>query len=245
MKAQEKRVQEIKKRFSQGFADVDVTEIKKNLDKYVGSDSSYYREAGQSYKKLLSLKKEIETGVSDDSFKKTLSDNDIEKKWNEYGSVLEKCNNQIKAFKNESSGITKPFNQLDAVTASNRTLTWSVNNMGIDVQIENDGLTNLPTDIEAYYHNCTMFGKKPAIKLHHNSNGVDPSYDVFLYYTGNDFAGTTFINGNLTYCRLTMKNMSDTSTWEYTETEMPVNITDEHINTLIDKKLGVIENGTY
>lgn len=114
MKAQEKRVQEIKKRFSQGFADVDVTEIKKNLDKYVGSDSSYYREAGQSYKKLLSLKKEIETGVSDDSFKKTLSDNDIEKKWNEYGSVLEKCNNQIKAFKNESSGITKPFNQFFA-----------------------------------------------------------------------------------------------------------------------------------
>lgn len=42
-----------------------------------------------------------------------------------------------------------------------------------------------------------------------------------------------------------MEDMSDTSTWEYTETEMPVNITDEHINTLIDKKLGVIENGTY
>ena len=128
MKAQEKRIQEIKRRFSQGFVDVDITGIKKTLDKYNGTGSSFYKGAEQSYKRLLSLKKEIETGVSDDSFKKTLSDSDIEKRWNEYGSVFEKCNNQIKAFKNESSGITKPFNQLDAVTASNRTLTWLKNN---------------------------------------------------------------------------------------------------------------------
>ena len=128
MKAQEKRIQEIKRRFSQGFVDVDITGIKKTLDRYNGTDSSFYKDAEQSYKRLLSLKKEIETGVSDDSFKKTLSDSDIEKRWNEYGSVFEKCNNQIKAFKNESSGITKPFNQLDAVTASNRTLTWLKNN---------------------------------------------------------------------------------------------------------------------
>lgn len=101
------------------------------------------------------------------------------------------------------------------------TVTWSVNNMGIDVQIENDTLTHLPTDIDTYIQNCELFGKNPAIKLHHNQNGVNPSYDVFLYYTGNDFAGTTFINGNLTYCRLTMKDMSDTSTWDYTETEIP------------------------
>lgn len=101
------------------------------------------------------------------------------------------------------------------------TVTWSVNNMDIDVQIENDALTNLPTDIDTYIQNCELFGKNPAIKLHHNSNGVNPSYDVVLYYTGNDFAGTTFINGNLTYCRLTMKDMSDTSTWDYTETEIP------------------------
>ena len=101
------------------------------------------------------------------------------------------------------------------------TVTWSVNNMDIDVQIENDILTNLPTNINVYCQSCREFGKNPAIKLHHDSNGVNPSYDVFLYYTGNDFAGTTFINGNLTYCRLTMKNMSDTSTWDYTETEIP------------------------
>ena len=102
------------------------------------------------------------------------------------------------------------------------TVTWGVNNMDvIIVQIKNDELTHLPTDIDTYYNNCKLFGKIPAIKLHHNSNGVDPSYDVLLYDTGNDFAGTTFINGNLTYCRLTMKNMSDTSTWDYTETEIP------------------------
>ena len=102
------------------------------------------------------------------------------------------------------------------------TVTWSVNNMDIDVQIENDFLTNLPTDIDTYCQFCQAFGKHPAIKLCvRKTNGIDLSYDVFLYYTGNDFAGTTFINGNLTYCRLTMKDMLDTSTWDYTETEIP------------------------
>ena len=102
------------------------------------------------------------------------------------------------------------------------TVTWSVNNMDIDVQIENDFITNLPTDIDTYCQFCQEFGRNPAIELRvRKTKGIDLSYDVFLYYTGNDFAGTTFINGNLTYCRLTMKDMSDTSTWEYTETEIP------------------------
>lgn len=101
------------------------------------------------------------------------------------------------------------------------TITWSVNNMDIHVQIVNDALTHLPTDIDAYCQTCRQFGKNPAIELRvRKTNGIDLSYDVFLYYTGNDFAGTTFINGNLTYCRLTMKDMSDTSTWDYTETEI-------------------------
>lgn len=102
------------------------------------------------------------------------------------------------------------------------TVTWSVNNMDIDVQIENDLLTNLPTDIDTYCQCCQEFGRNPAIKLCvRKTNGVNLNYDVFLYYTGNDFAGTTFINGSLMYCRLTMKDMSDTSTWDYTETEIP------------------------
>lgn len=102
------------------------------------------------------------------------------------------------------------------------TVTWSVNNMDIDVQITNDELTNSPTNINSYRLSCQNFGRNPAIKLCvRKTNGMDVSYDVLLYYTGNDFAGTTFINGNLTYCRLTMKDMSDTSTWDYTETEIP------------------------
>lgn len=101
------------------------------------------------------------------------------------------------------------------------TVTWSVNNMDIDVQITNDELTNSPTNINSYRLSCQNFGRNPAIKLCvRKTNGMDVSYDVLLYYTGNDFAGTTFINGNLTYCRLTMKDMSDTSTWDYTETEI-------------------------
>lgn len=114
------------------------------------------------------------------------------------------------------------------------TITWSVNNMDIHVQIVNDALTNLTTDIDAYCQTCRQFGKNPAIELRvRKTNGIDLSYDVFLYYTGNDFAGTTFINGSLTYCRLTMKDMSDTSTWEYTETEIPelYASTTEHIST--------------
>lgn len=98
----------------------------------------------------------------------------------------------------------------------------SVDYVDINVSIDNGTLTNLPINIDEYCSNCAAAGQIPAIELHvRKTNGVDLSYDVLLYYTGNDFAGTTFINGNLTYCRLTMKDMSDTSTWEYTETEIP------------------------
>lgn len=125
-------------------------------------------------------------------------------------------------------------------------VTWSVNNMDIDVRIRDNTLSKLPIDMERYIEACQLVGKNPVIRLFvEKTNGIDLSYNVFLYLTGDGFAGTTFINGNLTYCRLTMEIMTDTSTWDYTETEMPVNTTDEHINTLIDKKLGVIENGTY
>lgn len=98
----------------------------------------------------------------------------------------------------------------------------SVDYVDINVSIDNGTLTNLPINIDEYCSNCAAVGQIPAIELHvRKTNGVDLSYDVLLYYTGNDFAGTTFINGNLTYCRLTMKDISDTSTWDYTETEIP------------------------
>lgn len=98
----------------------------------------------------------------------------------------------------------------------------SVDYVDINVSIDNGTLTNLPINIDEYCSDCAAVGQIPAIELHvRKTNGVDLSYDVLLYYTGNDFAGTTFINGNLTYCRLTMKDISDTSTWDYTETEIP------------------------
>ena len=121
-------------------------------------------------------------------------------------------------------------------------VTWSVNNMDINVQIENDELTNQPIDIDTYCSNCQLFGRIPAIKLHvEKTNGVDLRYDVVLYDTGNDFAGTTFINGNLTYCRLTMENMSDTSTWDYTETEIPNWKVYNNISTSIFDNFGVYD----
>lgn len=121
---QAKKAEQIKKRISQGFADVDVSSIKKSLDKYNGSKSSYLKEAEESYKKLISLKKELSTGISDDDFKRTLSDKDIIKRAEQYSQVLEKCKNQIKTLANESSGINKPFNKLDAIADGNKTLNW-------------------------------------------------------------------------------------------------------------------------
>lgn len=128
MLTQAKKAEEIRKRVSQGFTDVDTSAIKKSLNKYVGLDSNTLREAEASYSKLISLQKELKTGISDDSFKKTLSDKDVISRAEQYIQVLEKCKNQIKVLSNESGSISKPFNQLDAVVAGNKTLTWLNNN---------------------------------------------------------------------------------------------------------------------
>lgn len=123
-----KKAQEIQKRVSQGFLDVEVSGLKKNIGKYSGIDSDYLREAEASLKKLSSLQKELKTGISDDGLERTLSDKDIVSKYNSYLDVLEKAQNQAKVLNNEISKISKPFNQLDAETASNKTLTWLKNN---------------------------------------------------------------------------------------------------------------------
>lgn len=128
MLTQAKKAEEIRKRVSQGFTDVDTSAIKKSLNKYVGLDSNTLREAEASYSKLISLQKELKTGISDDSFKKTLSDKDVISRAEQYIQVLEKCKNQIKVLSNESGSISKPFNQLDTVVAGNKTLTWLNNN---------------------------------------------------------------------------------------------------------------------
>ena len=144
-------------------------------------------------------------------------------------------------------GITKNF-EVVLICIPSIVVVTDVNT-DVNLHINRDMLSGLPIDnIYEYYDKCTLLGQIPVIMLEHYVKGTDGyllKYRNTLYLTGDDFAGITTINGNLTYCRLIMEDMSDTSTWEYTETEMPVNITDEHINTLIDKKLGVIENGTY
>lgn len=118
----------------------------------------------------------------------------------------------------------------------------------VNLHISRNMLSGLPIDFYEYYSKCALLGQIPVIMLEHYVKGTDGyllKYRNTLYLTGDDFAGITTINGKLTYCHLITKDLSDTSTWDYTETEIPVNTTDEHINTLIDKKLGVIENGTY
>ena len=55
MLTQAKKAEEIRKRVSQGFTDVDTSAIKKSLNKYVGLDSNTLREAEASYSKLISL----------------------------------------------------------------------------------------------------------------------------------------------------------------------------------------------
>lgn len=128
MLAQSKKSEEIRKKVSQGFTDVDTSAIRKSLNKYIGLDSNTLKEAEASYSKLISLQKELKTGISDDSFKKTLSDKDIISRAEQYDDILVKCKNQVKVLGNELSSLSKPFSQIDAVTASNKTLTWLKNN---------------------------------------------------------------------------------------------------------------------
>ena len=123
----QQQVQNIQKRVSQGFIDVDVSNIQKNLKKYAGVDSSALKEVENSYQRLISLQKELQTGMSSGTGTK-LSDSEFVDKYNQFSDVLQKCQNQMKVLANEASGIAKPFNSLDAITASNKTLTWLNNN---------------------------------------------------------------------------------------------------------------------
>ena len=128
IKKQEEQVKTIKKRMAQGFSDVDTSSIRKSLNKYTGLDSNTLKEAEASYSKLISLQKELKTGISDDGFGRTLSDKSMISKWDQYNDVLEKCRNQIKVLGNEFSSISKPFSQMDAIAAGNKTLSWLKNN---------------------------------------------------------------------------------------------------------------------
>lgn len=122
------KVAQIQKRISQGFLDVEISGVRKSLDKYAGTNNDNLKFAEESYKKLISLHKELKTGISNDGFNKTLSDKDILSKYKQYTDIYEKIKNQTKLLANETAKIPKPFSILDATTASNKTLTWLNNN---------------------------------------------------------------------------------------------------------------------
>ena len=123
----QQQVQNIQKRVSQGFLDVDVSNVQKNLKKYAGVDSSTLKEVENSYQRLINLQKELQTGMNNGTGTK-LSDTEFVDKYNQFSDVLQKCQNQMKVLSNEASGLARPFNSLDAITASNKTLTWLNNN---------------------------------------------------------------------------------------------------------------------
>lgn len=123
----QQQVQNIQKRVSQGFLDVDVSNVQKNLKKYAGVDSSTLKEVENSYQRLINLQKELQTGMNNGTGTK-LSDTEFVDKYSQFSDVLQKCQNQMKVLSNEASGLAKPFNSLDAITASNKTLTWLNNN---------------------------------------------------------------------------------------------------------------------
>ena len=122
------KASEVQKRVSQKFLDVESSSIKNTLTKYSGTNSSEYKALESSYSKLISLQKELKTGISDDGFDKTLSNKEMVSKYQQFYEVLTKCKNEMKLLSNESSSFAKPFNTIDATTASNKTLTWLKNN---------------------------------------------------------------------------------------------------------------------
>ena len=54
----QQQMQNIQKRVSQGFLDVGISNVQKNLKKYAGVDSSTHKEVENAYQRLISLQKE-------------------------------------------------------------------------------------------------------------------------------------------------------------------------------------------
>lgn len=123
---QSDKIAQIQKKISQGSLDVESSNIKKSINKYSGIDSENLRNVENYYKKLSSLQKELKSGF--DSNGKELSGNDFLSKYDSYVDVLQKAKNEIKILSNEFGVLSKPFSSLDAITASNKTLTWLKNN---------------------------------------------------------------------------------------------------------------------
>lgn len=128
VKAETKEFEKIQKQISQKTLEVGSSSIKKTLDRYSGTESKSYNNLKNSYEKLISLQKELTSGLSDDGLNRTLSNKEMISKFDQFHDVLKKCNNEVKILSNETSGIPKAFNSSDAITAGNKTLTWLKNN---------------------------------------------------------------------------------------------------------------------
>lgn len=135
VKAETKEFEKIQKQISQKTLEVGSSSIKKTLDRYSGTESKSYNNLKNSYEKLISLQKELTSGLSDDGLNRTLSNKEMISKFEQFHDVLKKCNNEVKILSNETSGIPKAFNSSDAITAGNKTLTWLKNNSKAASQI--------------------------------------------------------------------------------------------------------------
>ena len=128
VKAETKEFEKIQKQISQKTLEVGSSSIKKTLDRYSGTESKSYNNLKNSYEKLISLQKELTSGLSDDGLNRTLSNKEMISKFDQFHDVLKKCNNEAKILGNETANISKAFNRSDAITAGNKTLTWLKNN---------------------------------------------------------------------------------------------------------------------
>ena len=128
VKAETKEFEKIQKQISQKTLEIGSSSIKKTLDRYSGTESKSYNNLKNSYEKLISLQKELTSGLSDDGLNRTLSNKEMISKFDQFHDVLKKCNNEVKILSNETANISKAFNRSDAITAGNKTLTWLKNN---------------------------------------------------------------------------------------------------------------------
>ena len=128
VKAETKEFEKIQKQISQKTLEIGSSSIKKTLDRYSGTESKSYNNLKNSYEKLISLQKELTSGLSDDGLNRTLSNKEMIYKFDQFHDVLKKCNNEVKILGNETANISKAFNRSDAITAGNKTLTWLKNN---------------------------------------------------------------------------------------------------------------------
>lgn len=127
IEAQAKAAEKIRKNASLGALDVATSDIKKQLNDLENIKPKRIKSIDNLRKQALSLQNEIKSGKSATTGN-LLTDAEFIEKQNQFNDLIQKSKNGIKALKNEFSGLNKPVNRLDAITASNNTLKWLKNN---------------------------------------------------------------------------------------------------------------------